>query len=154
MPTARPIRSRSRVAQRGRSAARAGARAARTRLHDAANRWFAPRSPRIETGTLIAPVPRGARRVAEPRFHTAAAVRSSMSHDGLVLLDVRGGVVFAANAIGARIWQLLEQNRTLSDIARQLAEEHAIPIERAHADASAFVASLAERQLIVREDSE
>ncbi len=67
-------------------------------------------------------------------FRTSPAVRASISADGLVLLDVTGGVVLASNPIGAQIWRLIEQRRTGVEIVRRLALDHGIPIERAHDD--------------------
>jgi len=79
------------------------------------------------------------------------AVRASASEDGLILLDVDGGVVLASNAVGARIWQLIERHSTPAQIARQLADEFAISAERAHHDVRAFVTSLVDRGLVSQE---
>ena len=53
----------------------------------------------------------------------APTVRASISDDGLVLLDLAGGLVLSSNVVGGRIWQLIEQRRTPEEIARQLAVE-------------------------------
>ena len=82
------------------------------------------------------------------RFHPSRAVRASISGDGLVLLDVDGGLVLTSNAVGARIWQLLEQDRTAGEIARQLVDDYAVPAERAQRDVVAFVESLLARGLV------
>jgi hypothetical protein len=82
------------------------------------------------------------------RFRPSPAVRASISGDGLVLLDVDGGLVLASNAVGARIWQLIEQQRTTGEIARQLADDYAVPMERAQGDVAAFVADLRARGLV------
>lgn len=86
-------------------------------------------------------------------FRTSSAVRASISADGLVLLDVRGGVVLASNAIGARIWQLLERGTTVAGAAGALVEEYGIPHERASGDVAAFVAALVARGLVTPEPS-
>jgi hypothetical protein len=85
------------------------------------------------------------------RFHASPAVRASISTDGLVLLDVDGGVVLASNPIGAQIWRLLEQRRSGPEIARQLALDYGIPIERAQDDVGAFIGALAARGLLTEE---
>jgi hypothetical protein len=87
----------------------------------------------------------------QERFRPAPAVRASISVDGLVLLDVAGGLVLTSNAVGARIWQLLEQERTTGEIARQLAGDYAIPLERAARDVATFVAALMARDLVTEE---
>jgi coenzyme PQQ synthesis protein D (PqqD) len=85
------------------------------------------------------------------RLRVSPAVRASVSADGLVLLDVGDGIVLASNPVGARIWQLVEQQRTRLEIARQLAEDYDIPAERAHHDVAAFVGALVARGLVTEE---
>jgi len=82
------------------------------------------------------------------RLRPSASVKASISADGLVLLDVDGGLVLAANDIGARIWQLIEQDRTAAEIARRLADDYAVPLDRAQHDVTAFVAALRARGLV------
>lgn len=84
-------------------------------------------------------------------LRVSTAVRSSISPDGLLLLDVRGGLVLASNPIGARIWQLLEQQCPRPDIARQLADEYDVAIERVEHDIESFVNALASRGLVTVE---
>jgi len=86
------------------------------------------------------------------RFHLSRAARASVSDDGLILLDVDGGLVLSSNAVGARIWQLLEQQRTTSEIAAQLVEDYAISAERALQDVHAFVGDLLARGLVSGEE--
>lgn len=85
------------------------------------------------------------------RLRVSPAVRASISTDGLVLLDVHGGMLLASNPIGARVWELLEQHRTRAEIAGQLATDYSISFERAERDVAAFVADLAARGLIVED---
>jgi hypothetical protein len=84
-------------------------------------------------------------------FRPSTHVRASFSEDGLVLLDVDRGVVLAANAVGARIWQLIELRHTSTDIADRIASDYGVPAPRAAADVSAFIASLLARELVVEE---
>jgi Coenzyme PQQ synthesis protein D (PqqD) len=81
----------------------------------------------------------------------SAAVKASVSGDGLILLDVEGGMVLSANAIGARIWHLIEQRLPVPDIARTLAHDYTISLERAERDVAAFVAQLLSRGVVARE---
>jgi hypothetical protein len=85
------------------------------------------------------------------RFRASPAVRASISSDGLVLLDVRGGLVLASNPTGARIWQLIEERRTRAEIVGQLVADYEIQIECAQRDVSAFVAALVARGLVTEE---
>jgi len=88
---------------------------------------------------------------ARDRFRASEAVRASISADGLVLLDVQGGLVLSANPIGARIWELIQQQVGCVEIARRLARDYDVPLERAHRDVVAFVAALEARGLVNRE---
>ena len=76
-------------------------------------------------------------------------VRASITRDGLVLLDVRGGVVLASNEIGARIWLLLEDGRDDAAIARAIADAYDVSLDRATRDVSAFIAALAGRGVLL-----
>ncbi|HEX9366119.1 MAG TPA: PqqD family protein [Vicinamibacterales bacterium] len=75
-------------------------------------------------------------------------MRASVSGDGLILLDVDGGLVLSSNAVGARIWQLLEQRHTTGEIAQHLVDDYAVPAERARRDVDTFVADLSARGLV------
>lgn len=80
-------------------------------------------------------------------------VRASISSDGLVLLDLAGGLVLSANHVGARIWQLLDARTPLDDLARRLAVEYDVTLDRASRDLDAFVSALAARGLVRAEDA-
>jgi hypothetical protein len=86
------------------------------------------------------------------RLRVSPTVRASISPDGLVLLDVQGGMLLASNPIGARVWELLEQQRSRIEIASHLVTDYNISFERAERDVAAFIADLAARGLVV-EDS-
>lgn len=83
------------------------------------------------------------------RLRPSSNVRASISNDGLVLLDLDGGLVLSSNEIGARIWQLIEQQQTPAEIAQQLSTEYSVTCERTQADVAAFVAALVDRGLVV-----
>lgn len=91
------------------------------------------------------------RRMNAGRLQVSPVVRASISGDGLVLLDVQGGLLLASNPIGARVWQLLEERRTQAEIAGQLAADYGISFERAERDVAAFVADLAGRGLVTED---
>jgi hypothetical protein len=87
-------------------------------------------------------------RTAPDCFRASETVRASISADGLVLLDVQGGLVLSANSIGARIWELIQQQVGCVEIASRLARDYDVPLERAHRDVVAFVAALEARGLV------
>ena len=89
--------------------------------------------------------------VNHDRVAPSPAVKASISSDGLVLLDMSGGLVLSSNNVGARIWQLIEERQAQADIVKRLAGEYAIPIDRAERDVATFVAALMARGLVVAE---
>jgi hypothetical protein len=78
-------------------------------------------------------------------------VRASITRDGLVLLDIRNGQLFAANAVGAEIWQLAQAHRTPAEIAGHLAQQYGIHTDTAHRDVVSFLAALVSRGLLAEE---
>jgi hypothetical protein len=87
----------------------------------------------------------------QDRLQPSPSVRASVSSDGLVLLDVEGGLVLSANQIGARIWELIEHHRTTDEISRQIAADYDVPSERARCDTETFVAALLARGLVIQD---
>ena len=85
------------------------------------------------------------------RFRRSSAVRASISADGLVLLDLHGGLVLSSNVVGARIWQLIEEDQPAGEIARRIADEYDVAGDRARLDAAAFIEALIARGLITPE---
>jgi Coenzyme PQQ synthesis protein D (PqqD) len=77
--------------------------------------------------------------------------RASTSVDGLVLLDLGGGLVLTSNRVGARIWELIEHGAEPAAIARQLSLDYEVPLERAERDVAAFVRALATHALVITE---
>ena len=82
------------------------------------------------------------------RFRPSPGARASISGDGLILLDVDEGLVLTSNVVGARIWQLIEQDRTTTEIVRQIVDDYDVPIDRARRDVAMFVAALMSRGLV------
>lgn len=91
------------------------------------------------------------RRMNAERLRVSPSVRASISVDGLVLLDVQGGMLLASNPIGARVWQLLEERRTRVEIAGHLAADYNVSFERAERDVASFIAELAARGLVTED---
>ena len=84
-----------------------------------------------------------------PALRPSPAVRASISDDGLVLLDLDGGLVLSSNVVGGRIWTLIEQQRTPAEIAQQLVLDYAITEARAVHDVAAFIDALRGRGLVL-----
>lgn len=88
--------------------------------------------------------------LARARFRASEHVRASISGDGLALLDVEGGLLYATNQVGARVWELMRRH-TAGEIAHRLAGEYAVPIERTQEDVFSFLRALVDRALVIEE---
>ena len=65
-----------------------------------------------------------------------------------VILSVKDGVYYGLDPVGARIWALMRQPRTLDAIAETIVAEYAVERERALADLLAVAGQLLDSGLI------
>jgi hypothetical protein len=79
-------------------------------------------------------------------------VRTSDTPDGAVLMNIKGGSMLTLNPIGSIVWQRLNEGRTPTQIAVQLASEFGISQEQAYADVNEFVEQLRAHELIEPEE--
>ena len=70
-----------------------------------------------------------------------------------VVLDPDRGRYVRLNATAGLLWDALEGPTTIEELAGRLTGDYGIEAARATADASAFVAALAERELVALTDS-
>lgn len=75
-------------------------------------------------------------------------VHSAKVDEEVVMFDAEDGAYFALGVHGSRIWELLEEPRTLEELCASLQEEYDVEPERCLADVSGFVEELAESQLV------
>ena len=71
--------------------------------------------------------------------------------DSTVLLNVETGAYYGFEEVGERVWDLLKQPATLSDICRTLQQEFDVEPARCLQDVGRFLSDLAESRLIVVE---
>ena len=60
----------------------------------------------------------------------------------LIILDLATERYLSVDPVGARIWDLLQTERPMSEVLDQLVERYGVARERIEADLGAFVASL------------
>ena len=85
------------------------------------------------------------------RFTANQNVASSVHDDGIVLLHIGDGHMFASNAAGARIWRGVEQRQSLEAIVNGISDEFQIGRTTARADVVGFLAELERHALIQRQ---
>jgi hypothetical protein len=67
-----------------------------------------------------------------------------------VILDLASGRYFGLNAVGTRIWTLLDQGTSIEEIVRTVAEEYDADADEIDRDVKALIEDLSSRGLIVR----
>ena len=75
-------------------------------------------------------------------------VRTTITQDGAVLMNIKGGHMITLNPIGSIIWQQLSDGRSPEQIAAHLASEFGIAREQASADVNEFLGQLEAQHLI------
>ena len=71
--------------------------------------------------------------------------------DETVMMSVSDGRIVGVNAIGARIWDLIEQPREIGWLREALIAEFDVSSEQCAAELDLFLADLAKRGAIVRQ---
>ena len=73
--------------------------------------------------------------------------------DSIVMMDVDKGHYYELSPVGARIWTLLETQRSIADICESLAAEYEVDRDTCQAEALEFLqAGCAKQLFVVRSD--
>lgn len=84
----------------------------------------------------------------------SSVVRRSSEHlsvdiDGeLALMDVTSGNYYGLSEVGSKIWQLIEEERRVSDVCNRLQQEFDVDSQQCEADVVAYLTDLARHDLI------
>jgi len=65
-----------------------------------------------------------------------------------VILDLDAGIYSGLDAVGTRIWQLLEREQTVAALCAVLLEEYEVSVEQCRQDLLVFLKDLAAQNLI------
>ena len=65
-----------------------------------------------------------------------------------VILDLASGIYFGLDPVGARIWQLLGEGRTLAEVCESMLAEYEVQRDEIERDLSDLLAALADKELI------
>jgi hypothetical protein len=66
----------------------------------------------------------------------------------VAILDLKAGVYYGLDAVGARIWSLIQEPRTVNEIRDILLEEYEVEPERCEHDLLALLRRLADEGLV------
>jgi hypothetical protein len=67
-----------------------------------------------------------------------------------VILDLASGTYFGLDPVGAHIWQLLGEGKTLAEICEMMLEEYEVEREQLETDVLRLTGELLERGLVVQ----
>ena len=81
----------------------------------------------------------------------APNVVSRQIDDEAVLVHPLQGKVRVLNAVGARVWELADGQRTVAEIAQTITTEYDVELSRAQADVLAFCGDLAQAGVLMTE---
>jgi hypothetical protein len=79
------------------------------------------------------------------------AAKNQVSSDlggEVAILDLKAGVYYGLDAVGARIWSLIQEPRTVNEIRNILLEEYEVEPERCERDLLVLLQRLANEGLI------
>jgi hypothetical protein len=82
---------------------------------------------------------------------TVVAAKDQVSSDlggEVAILDLKAGVYYGLDAVGARIWSLIQEPRTVNEIRDILLEEYEVEPERCERDLLALLRRLADEGII------
>jgi len=77
-----------------------------------------------------------------------AQVMARQVGDETVILDLASGTYFGLDAVGARIWQLMGEGKTLAEICEVMLAEYDVESQRLEADVLSLAVELLERGLV------
>ncbi len=87
---------------------------------------------------------------------TVVATKDQVSSDlqgEVAILDLKGGVYYGLDTVGARIWNLIQEPKTVDEIRDALLQEYDVEPERLERDVLALLQSLADEGLVEVEDA-
>jgi coenzyme PQQ synthesis protein D (PqqD) len=76
-------------------------------------------------------------------------VPSTVTDDGVVMVDVSSGKIFQSNPIGSRIWIKLQGGTPVARIVDEISAEFRVPREQVEAEVQEYIQSLTTGGLIV-----
>ncbi len=90
------------------------------------------------------------------KYSTVVAAKDQTSADladEVVILDLKSGTYYGLDAVGSRIWSLIQEPRTVSDIRDILLEEYEVAFDRCEREILTLLQELAARRLIEVKDA-
>ena len=83
------------------------------------------------------------------KFAARTNVVACQVADETVLLDPVSGSYFGLDPVGTRVWQLIEQGKTLAEVCNVMLVEFDVPRDQLELDVMALVGDCLDRQLLI-----
>ena len=87
------------------------------------------------------------------RVKVDAEAAASIHENGIVVLHIGNGRVYAGNQTGAHIWRGLVQGESLNAIATEISNEYQIQMPLACEHVEAFISNLERHSLVQRQEN-
>jgi hypothetical protein len=84
----------------------------------------------------------------DDRFAIPAHIAAKLLKDEAVLLDLKEGFYFSLNDVGSRIWTLVGEEKSLSEICDQLLSEYDVSRDELEGHVQAMVQELLGKGLV------
>ena len=88
-------------------------------------------------------------------FSTVVAANDQVSSDlggEVAILNLRAGMYYGLDDVGARVWQLLQEPAVVGDIQATIAQEYEVEPARARKDVLSLLKQMADEGLIEVDD--
>jgi Coenzyme PQQ synthesis protein D (PqqD) len=82
---------------------------------------------------------------------TVAAISDQVSSDlsgESVILNLKSGTYFGLNEVGSRIWQLIQEPKTVKDVCKSILEEYEVDAQTCETEVQALLVDLLAAQLV------
>ena len=79
---------------------------------------------------------------------TPEAVSKIIGQEAVIILPAAGEIK-VLNEVGSRLWELVDGQRTIAELAAKICDEYTVTFEQAEEDALDFIQRMVERKLLV-----
>lgn len=88
--------------------------------------------------------------ISQPKKHSPAFVETKIG-DEVIVMHLESGEFFSLRGTAAEIWLLIDNQRSTSDIVKELADQHDAPASAVKDDVTEFLNQLGQAGLLERE---
>jgi hypothetical protein len=89
---------------------------------------------------------------AQSKFVVSPHAMSRTIGEETVILDLESGTYFGLDPVAARMWQILEEGKSVGEARDAIFDEYEVERDRLEADLLTLAAELAERKLVTVSD--